>query len=175
MTCVSVNDKFDVEVISMCVVPIKTLHQNCKKTIRAYSMLDDCSRGSFIRQDLLKRLGADGQKLSLNLKTLTGEKSEEIPTVDSLKAAGVNKMNNDWISLLKVYLKKTLPVEKEEVASPEKVLNRKYLDSFKSEITQTDDIETGMLVEANCMKTLDPLKIIPSKVGGPYAYQTKIC
>ena len=106
MTCASVNDKFDVEVISMCVVPIKTLHQNCKKTIRAYSMLDDCSHGSFIKQDLLKRLGADSQKISLNLKTLTGEKSEEIPTVDSLKAAGVNKMNNDWISLLKVYLKK---------------------------------------------------------------------
>ena len=41
--------------------------------------------------------------------------------VDNLKVAGVNKMNNDWIFLPKVYLKKTLPVEKEEVATPEKV------------------------------------------------------
>ena len=174
MTCASVNGKFDVEVISMCVVPIKISHQNCKKTIRTYAMLDNCSQGSFIKQDLLKRLGVDGQKLSLNLKTLTGEKSEETLMVDNLKVAGVNKMNNDWISLPKVYSKKTLPVEKEEVATPEKVSKWKYLDSIKSEITQTDDIEIGMLIGANCMKALEPLKIIPSKDGGPYAYQTKL-
>ena len=35
----------------------------------------------------------------LNLKTLTGEKSEETLMVGNLKVAGVNKMNNDWISL----------------------------------------------------------------------------
>ena len=136
-------------------------------------MLDNCSQGSFIKQDLLKRLGVDGQKLSLNLKTLTGEKSEETLMVDKLKVAGVNKMNNDWISLPKVYSKKTLPVEKEEVATPEKVSKWKYLDSIKSEITQTDDIEIGMLIGANCMKAT-PLKIIASKDGGPQAYQTKL-
>ena len=174
VTCASVNGKFDVEVISMCVVPIKISHQNCKKTIRTYAMLDNCSQGSFIKQDLLKRLGVDGQKLSLNLKTLTGEKSEETLMVDNLKVAGVNKMNNDWISLPKVYSKKTLPVEKEEVVTPEKVSKWKYLDSIKSEITQTDDIEIGMLIGANCMKALEPLKIIPSKDGDLYAYQTKL-
>ena len=31
-----------------------------------------------------------------------------------------------------------------------------------------------MLIGANCMKALEPLKIIPSKDGGPYAYQTKL-
>ena len=137
-------------------------------------MLDNCSQGSFIKQDLLKTLGVGGQKLSLNLKTLTGEKSEETQMVDNLKVAGVNKMNNDWISLPKVYSKKTLPVEKEEVDTPEKVSKWKYLDSVKSEITQRDDIEIGMLIGANCMKVFEPLKIIPRKDGGPYAYPTKL-
>ena len=99
----------------------------------------------------------DGQKLSLNLKTLTGEKSKETLMVDNLNVAGVKKMNNDWISLPKVYLKKTLPVEKEEVVTPEKVSKWKYLDEIKSEITQTDDIEIGMLIGTNCMKALEPL------------------
>ena len=94
--------------------------------------------------------------------------------VDNLKVAGVNKMNNDWISLSKVYSKKILPVEKEEVAIPEKVSKWKYLDSIKLEITQTDDIEIGMLVGASCMKALELLKVIPSKDGGPYPYQTKL-
>ena len=116
----------------------------------------------------------DGQKLSPNLKTLTGEKSKETLMVDNLNVTGMNKMNNDWISLPKVYSKKTLPVEKEEVATPEKVSKWKYLDSIKSEITQTDDIEIGMLIGANCMKALEPLKIIPSRDGGPYACQTKL-
>ena len=77
VTCASVNGKFDVEVISMCVVPIKISHQNCKKTIRTYAMLDNCSQGSFIKQDLLKRFGVDGQKLNLNLKTL--ERNQKKP------------------------------------------------------------------------------------------------
>ena len=76
--------------------------------------------------------------------------------VDNVKVAGVNKVNNDWISLSKVYKKKILPIEKEEVATPENVSKLKYLDSIKSEITQTDDIEIGMLIGANCMKALEP-------------------
>ena len=55
--------------------------------------------------------------------------------VNNLKVAGVNKMN-DWISLSKVYMKKALPFEKEEVETPGKVSKWNYLDSIKSEITQ---------------------------------------
>ena len=90
-------------------------------------MLDNCIQQIFIKQNLLKRLGVDGQKLSLNLKTLTGEKSEETLMVDNFKVVGANNMNNDWISLPKVYSKKALPVEKEEVAA---LAKWKYLDSF---------------------------------------------
>ena len=43
VTCASVNGKFDVEIISMCVVPIKISHKSCKKTTRTYVMLDNCS------------------------------------------------------------------------------------------------------------------------------------
>ena len=41
-------------------------------------------------------------------------------------------------------------------------------------ITQTYDIEIGMLIEANCMKAMEPLKITLSKDGGRYVYQTKL-
>ena len=71
------------------------------------------------------------------------------------------------------FIQKTLLVEKEEVATPEKVSKWKYLDSVKSEITEKDDIKIGMIIGANCIKTLEPLKVISNKNGGPYAYQTK--
>lgn len=70
-------------------------------------MLNKCSQVSFIKQDLLKRLDVEVQKLSLNLKKFTVEKKEERLMVDNLKFAYVNKMNN-WILFSKVYLKKTL-------------------------------------------------------------------
>ena len=46
--------------------------------------------------------------------------------VNSLKVADATKMN-DWISLPKVYTKKTLPVEKEDVTTLEKVSEWKHL------------------------------------------------
>ena len=36
-----------------------------------------------------------------------------------------------------------------------------------------ENIEVGMLIGANCMKTLEPIEIICSKNSGPYAYRTK--
>ena len=71
-------------------------------------------------------------------------------------------------------MKKTLLVEKEEAATPEKVSKWKYLDSIKSETSQTDDIESEILLAASCMKALEPLKIIPSKDGSLDVYQTKL-
>ena len=137
-------------------------------------MLGNYSQGSFIKQNLLKKLGVDGQKLSLNLKTLTGKKSEETLMVNNSKEAGVNKMNNDWNSISKVHSKKIFPVKEEEVATPGNVSKWKSLDSIESEITQTNNIEIGMVIGAKRMKALEVLKIIPSKDDGPYAYQARL-
>ena len=39
---------------------------------------------------------------------------------------------------------------------------------------QTDDVEVGLLIGANCMKALEPLKVIASNNGGLYAYQIRL-
>ena len=86
--------------------------------------------------------------------------------VDNFKVSGVSKMNNDQILLPKVHSKKALPVETEDIATPEKVSKWKYVDSVKSEITQTDDIEIGMLIGANCIEGCINWQII--KTSFPY-------
>ena len=63
---------------------------------------------------------------------------------------------------------------KKEVATPEKIEERDYLKRVSSEITQTDDVEVGLLIGANCMKAFEPLKVIASNTEGPYAYQTRL-
>ena len=93
--------------------------------------------------------------------------------VNKQKIAGVNK-RNDQISLPKLYLKQKLPAEKEEVASPVKVLQQNCLDSIKLEIKQIDDTELEMLIEATCLMTLESNKILPSEDVSPLANQRKL-
>ena len=61
-----------------------------------------------------------------------------------------------------VYLRSFLPVEREEIATPKKIKKWKYLNQITAEITQDDDTEVGILIGANCMKALEPMKIIAS-------------
>ena len=68
-----------------------------------------------------------------------------------------------------MYVRRNLPMDKEEIS----FLNgNTYLKPIPNEIVQGEDIVGGLLIGANCMKALEPMKIIPSKEDGPYAYKT---
>ena len=43
-----------------------------------------------------------------------------------------------------------------------------------SDITQTDGIKVGLLIGANCMKALEPMKVISSVDSSPYAYRRRL-
>ena len=70
------------------------------------------------------------------------------------------------------YTKEDLPVDDEDVATPEKIRKWKYLERIAGEITQGQCISIGLLIGGNCSKALEPLEVIPSEQGGPYAFKT---
>ena len=74
LQCASMTGKTGSKVTSMCIVPVKVKHGDGKDMITTYTMLDNCSRGSFIHDDLVKKLGVHSIKTTLNLKTLYEEK-----------------------------------------------------------------------------------------------------
>ena len=39
---------------------------------------------------------------------------------------------------------------------------------------QRDDFQVGLLIDANCMKALEPTRTIHSEGGGPYAYKARL-
>ena len=83
-------------------------------------MLDNCSQGSFIRDEFITDGGITGKKLQLSLKTLTGEKSEGTMAIDELIVSGIDlrkTMTNEWMQLPGTYSKQALPAEKEEIAT----------------------------------------------------------
>ena len=83
----------------------------------------------------------------------------------------------EWIELPKAYSKNCLPVEKEEIATPDKIEQWEYLKPISEVTTQMDNIEVGMLIGANCiksMKALEPIEIISSRNGEPHPCKTKL-
>ena len=76
LKCASMTGKTRSKVISMGIVPVKVQHGDGKDMITTYAMLDNCSQGSFMHDNLVKELGVHGMKTTLNLKTLHGEKQK---------------------------------------------------------------------------------------------------
>ena len=53
------STKFSVQVISMCVVPVVIKHKDSTKEIITHAILDSCSQGTFIVEDLVNALEID--------------------------------------------------------------------------------------------------------------------
>ena len=111
-------------------------------------------------------------KTTLTFKTLHREKTESTIAVEGIQ---VTEMSGDGslLTLLKLYARE-IPVDKEENGTPAKFKEWKHLRSISNEIVQKDDVQVGLLIGANCMKALEPTKIIHSEGGGPYAYKTRL-
>ena len=71
-----------------------------------------------------------------------------------------------------MYARRNLPVDKEQIATPARIYNWEYLKPISNEVVQDDVIVVGLLIGANFMKALEPMKIIFGKKDGIYAYKT---
>ena len=76
--------------------------------------------------------------------------------------------------LPRLHARKDLPIDKEEIATPEKITEWEYLKPVSKETVQNDDMRIGLLIGASCMKALKPMQLIVSESGGPYAYRTRL-
>ena len=110
----------------MCIAPVSIKYKNNGKQITTYAMLDNCSQGSFVHEAVLKQLGVRGPKTTRSLKTLHGERSENTSAIAGMQVKGINGDGN-WLRLPRLYAKKKLAVEKEEIATPEKITEWEYL------------------------------------------------
>ena len=171
--CASTTEKSGSKIISMCIVPVKIKHRDSNKMVTAYAMLDNFSRGSFILDSAIKKLGIQGIKTTLKLKTLHGERSESTFAIEGVRVIGMHG-DRGWLALPKLSFRREIPVDKEEIATPKKIRELEYLQPISNEIVQNDNAHVGLLIGANCMKALEPTKILQSQDGVPYAYKTKV-
>ena len=169
LTCASVN--MGSQVISMSVVPVKLVHENSNKVITTHALLDNFSQGRFVMKSIVDTMGIDGTPITI--KTMNDNVTNTSVAVEGLKVcAAAASGKNRWVKIPKAFSRDELQVDAEDIATPEKIAKWEYLDEILHEISQSSDVEIGLLIGANCSKALEPNKIIPSRNGGPYAFRT---
>ena len=91
--CASTNTRSDV--ISMCIVPVQIKSKDTSKTVHTYALLDSCSLGTFILNQLASDLAISGRKTSLTVKTLNGEFISNSTALEGLKVASISEGNKE--------------------------------------------------------------------------------
>ena len=162
--------KMKSNVVSMCVVPVKIKCNKSRKELKTYAMLDCCSQGTFIKSELPKKLRTEGTMTTIKIKTLNGEESQETEVISDLKVTSSTR-KNAWIDVPVSYTRENLPLG-DDIATPDRIKDWKYLERIADKIIQGKDISIGLLIGGNCSKALEPLEVIPSIDGGPYAFRT---
>ena len=76
-----------------------------------------------------------------------------------------------WVKLPKLYSRE-LPVDSAEIAAPEKLKKWRYCDSITKCIARDDKVSVDLLIGTNCIQALEPISVISSQDGVPYALQT---
>ena len=161
LTCASVH--MGSKVISVSVVPVEVLHENSNKVISTHALLDSCSEGTFFMKSVVDTIGIDGTPKSITTKKLNGD-----VTNTSVEGCGKNR----WVKIPKAFSWDELQVDAENIATPEKIAKQEYLDEILRKISQSSDVEIGLLIGGNCPKALEPNKIIPSRNGEPHVFRT---
>ena len=127
--CAYVGDSYsnhtcDPTVLSMCVVPVRIQHEKSNKEVISFAMLDACSQGTFSTNTLMKDLGIEGTRTSINIKVLNGQERQSTYVLDGIKVCRLTPEADKyqkWIKLPSTYTKVEIPVGRNEIAVPAKL------------------------------------------------------
>ncbi|XP_057294388.1 uncharacterized protein LOC130622946 [Hydractinia symbiolongicarpus] len=163
----------NVEIISMSVVPVVLSHPKSAESITTYAMLDNCSQGTFITDEIVHRLNLTGISSTIVVKTLTSESREDSCLITGLM---VEPITRDFkVTIQSCYSRRHLPIDPMEIPTPEKVAEWPHLRHIKHSFHKYDPgIPIGLLIGANCPQALEPIKVIPSDGNGPYGLKTRL-
>ena len=161
--------------VSMCVVSVKVSYSKSKKEFSTYAMLNHCSRGTFIKEDIQKKLGAVGREADITVNTFNGEQSMKSTTLSGLRVpSSIAGGKGNMVELPPVYTIENILVDIAEVATRENIKNWDRLTVIIEKLPHVADIEIELLIGADCSKALELQEVIPSKSGGPFAFRTTL-
>ena len=173
MKCASA--KIPAKIISMCVVPVKIGHVRTKKEVSRLAILSNCSQGTFMKENIKKKLGISGRKTEITIKILNGKQNMESTVVTWLK---VSKNGHGegvrWLNFPAKHTTEALRADAEEVATQENARKREHFKTIADKLPTETNKKIGLAIGANCSKALEPEEVLPSKDGGSFAFRTPL-
>ena len=142
-------------------------------------MLDECTLGSFIDEDVLNSLSSvEVRCTEIVVETINGAEVVKSQAVNGLVVACAQThaatCNSTNISLPTVYSRMKLPVEAKDIPTSNKIWCWEHLKEIRKQLNYDLQMPVGLLIGANCPKALQPLEVIPSVNDGPYAVRTNL-
>ena len=150
------------------IVPVRLRY--AESEVLTYAMLDTCSTGSFVLEDIAVSLGVKGSHTQLMVKTVNGVKLHHTKVLNGLIVTDLN--GDHAVQLPKIYTKEDLSTC-ENVPSPEFAYQWKHLERIARDLPpQLPGAKIGLLIGSNCPKALEPMDVLASEDGGPFAIKT---
>ena len=137
MKCAPINTCADV--ISMCVVLVNLQHGDSGEVLETSALLDSCIQGTFVLERLLTNL-VIGRKASITIKALNRQVTSKKMVINGLHVASGSNGSVDWLQLPCIYTKKYLPVDKDDIVTPSKLMQWKHLNEIIDKISEDDHI-----------------------------------
>ena len=160
--------------ISMSTVPVKLKGSSGNKVICTCSLLDSCSQGTFILDRLRDHLCIPGGETSVTIKTINSKFKSPSKAIDGLQVSGINDAQNLWVPLSTTFTRDEIPVDNDDIIEPGQLKQWKYLEAVVNQLNFEENISGGLLIGANCTKTLEPVQVLQGRNGGPYAFRTRL-
>ena len=153
----------------MPIVPVRI--KGMENGIITYAMLDSCSTGTFISEDLYNELGVQGTDTQVMIRTMNGPRLHDSTVVTGLLMSDLNDENT--IELPKTFVKEEIPGNGLRVPRPESLRKWTHLQRVIDEVPpHMENIKVGLLVGTNCPKAIEPKDYIASQNGGPFTVLT---
>ena len=164
----------------MCVVLVRMSHISCPdKEIEVYAMLDECSQGTFVSEDIVEYLDPGVKRFTtITITTVNSDDTSDSYAIKGLTVRGTEKFCKSYsspsITLPTTYTKAKLPMGEEDIPTAELLSKWEYLQQVAATLSNEKKAPLGLLIGNNCKSAIEPMQIIPSKEDGPYAKRTKL-
>lgn len=149
------------------IVPVQVKSKKGNKTVTTYAFLDQGSTAVFCTESLMNKLNLTGTKRNILLRTMGQEKVVSSNMVSGLEVAALN--GEEFLELPKAYTQESMPVYKGNIPTKRDIKRWPHLKHV-----HLPQIEAGieLLIGTNVPRALEPLEVVCSVNGGPFATRT---
>ena len=148
------------------IIPVTLRSRTTGRKIRTNAFLDNGSNAVFCTQEVKESLQLTGRKGRIQLQTLTEDRLTNCEVISDLEVLDLEEKTS--INVDEAYVQ-AIPISKTEVPSSAELNKYSYLRGIQ---LPELDAEVGLLIGNNIPEAAEPLEVINSQDGGPFAFRT---